>query len=219
MIKENITKVKERISYICSKINQDPNRITIVAVSKGRTPQQIKEVIAAGIIDIGENRVQEAIIKYNEPRPPKILAGPPYVVAETTNHEPRPIKWHLVGHLQTNKVKEAVKIFDLIQSVDSIYLAQEIDKQAARINKIQDILIQVNTSAEATKFGLKPLRRPDLVRGIKHFVAYLLLRTASLKDAVLGLSNCVGENVRVHCESWVNCMVKSGRFVSHWELR
>jgi hypothetical protein len=63
------------------------------------------------------------------------------------------------------------------------------------------------------------LRRPDLVRGIKHFVAYLLLRTASLKDAVLGLSNCVGENVRVHCESWVNCMVKSGRFVSHWELR
>jgi len=149
MIKENISKVKERISYTCSKINQGPDRITIVAISKGRTPQQIKEVIAAGITDIGENRVQEAIVKYNAVRP--------YAVQ---------LKWHLVGHLQTNKAKEAVRVFDLIQSVDSIHLAQEIDKQAARINKIQDILIQVNRSAEATKFGLKPDETGEVIKEI-----------------------------------------------------
>ena len=68
MIKENVFKIKERISLICSKINKDPNRITIVAVSKGRTPEQIKEVIEAGITDIGENKIQEALIKYNDMR-------------------------------------------------------------------------------------------------------------------------------------------------------
>jgi len=141
MIKKNILKIKERISYICSKINQDPDSITIVAVAKARTAKQIKEAIDAGITDIAENKVQEAILKYNALR---------------TTHYAQRIKWHMVGHLQTNKVKESVKNFDLIQSVDSIHLAQEIDKQAAKITKIQDILIQVNTPGETTKFGLKP---------------------------------------------------------------
>lgn len=141
MIRENILRIKQRISCICSKINQDPNKITIVAVSKGRSPEQIKEAIAAGIMDIGENRVQEALSKYSD------------MQHATCNMR---LRLHMVGHLQTNKVREAVKIFDLIQSVDSIRLAQEINKQAARMNKVQDILIQVNTSGETSKFGLKP---------------------------------------------------------------
>jgi len=141
MIKENILKIRERISNSCPKIIQGPKSITLVAVSKGRTPEQIKEAIEAGIIDIGENKVKEALIKYKQ------------IMDEGYGAR---IKWHMIGHLQTNKVKEAVKIFDLIQSVDSLYLGQKIDKQAAKINKIQDILIEVKTSPEATKFGLRP---------------------------------------------------------------
>lgn len=155
MIRENILKLKECISYICSKINQDPNGINIVAVSKGRDVKQIKEAIEAGIADIGENRVQEVLNKYNE--------------LITYNLELTTIKWHMVGHLQTNKVREAVKIFALIQSVDSIHLAQELDKQAAKINKIQDILVEVKTSPEATKFGLKPDETVGVIKEIIKF--------------------------------------------------
>jgi len=149
MIKYNIFKVREHISSVCLKAGRDPGEITIVAVGKTRTIQEIEEVIEAGITDIGENRVQEAISKYNELR--------------TMNYEPRTIKWHMVGHLQTNKTKEAVKIFDLIQSVDSMHLAREIDKQAAKINKIQDVLIEIKTSPEATKFGLKPEETAEVI--------------------------------------------------------
>ena len=141
MIRENISKIKERISSICSRINCDSNSITIVAVSKGRTIQQIREAIEAGITDIGENRVQEAVLKYNDMR---------YAICD------KQIKWHMVGHLQTNKVKDAARIFDLIQSVDSLRLAEEINKQARQINKIQDILVEVKVSPEATKFGFEP---------------------------------------------------------------
>jgi len=126
MVRENILKIKNRIVGACSKINHEPEQITIVAVSKSRTPEQISEVIAAGITDIGENKVQEAIFKYNNLRTQELV-------------NLQTIKWHMVGHLQTNKVKEAVRIFDLIQSVDSLHLAEEIDKQASKINKTQDI--------------------------------------------------------------------------------
>jgi pyridoxal phosphate enzyme (YggS family) len=150
MIRENILKIKARIASICARLNRDPDLITIVVVSKERTLEQIKEVITAGITDIGENRVQEALSKYYE-----ITKQRNNETTSQRNNETT-IKWHMVGHLQTNKVKEAVKIFDLIQSVDSLRLAAEIDRQAAKINKIQDILVEVNTSLEATKFGLKP---------------------------------------------------------------
>ncbi|HLD82857.1 MAG TPA: YggS family pyridoxal phosphate-dependent enzyme, partial [Candidatus Omnitrophota bacterium] len=100
MIKGNIVKVKERI----------PSSVTLVAVSKGRTIEEIREAIAAGITDIGENKVQEALAKYNK--------------LSTIDYRLSTIRWHMVGHLQTNKVKDAVKIFDLIQSVDSLKLAQ-----------------------------------------------------------------------------------------------
>ena len=152
MFKDNILRIKERISLICSKINQDPNSITIVCVSKGRTAEQIEEVIEAGITDIGENRVQEAIIKFNALR--------------TTNYK---LRTHMVGHLQTNKVKDAVRIFDLIQSVDSLRLAKELDKQASKINKLQDILIEVKTSKEATKFGIKPDDAIEVIKEIAKF--------------------------------------------------
>ena len=150
MIQDAILNIRKRILRVCSKINKNPELITVVAVSKGRTIEQIKEVIDAEITNIGENRIQEALVKYNE--------------LQATGYKLQATRWHMVGHLQTNKVKDAVRIFDLIQSVDSLHLAQEIDKQAAKINKIQDILIEVKTSPEATKFGLKP---PEVIEVTK----------------------------------------------------
>src|SRR4030042_2041080 len=167
MIKENVSRIKQQILKVCSKINQDAGKITIIAVSKGRTLEQIEEAIDAGINDIGENRVQEALLKYNQ------LVGFRFSVlgsrfSPNTEHR-TPIKWHMVGHLQTNKVKDAVKIFDLIQSVDSVGLTKEIDKEAAKINKIQEIFLEVKTSPEATKFGLKPEEAIEVIKEIAEF--------------------------------------------------
>jgi len=150
-IGRNIDRIRQVVSALRAATGESRREITIVAVTKGRTVEQIKEVIAQGIAGIGENRVQEALVKYNA------LSHPRYA--------PR-LKWHMIGHLQTNKVKEAVRIFDLIQSVDSPRLAQAISKEAGKINKQQDILLEVQTSPEESKFGLKPQEIPEVFKEI-----------------------------------------------------
>lgn len=146
MIKDNVTKVRERILLACSRGNRDPSGISLVAVSKGRTVEDIKEVIACGLSNIGENKVQEALLKYQSFKD---------------------VKWHMIGHLQTNKVKDAVKVFDLIESVDSLHLASVINTEAAKINKSQDVLLEVKISPEATKFGLNPDDLPEVFKEIR----------------------------------------------------
>ncbi len=141
MVRENIVRIKERIISACFKVNRDPSGIKIVVVSKGRGVLDIKEALASGLVDIGENRIQETLDKFNK------------LKAEDGGPE---IQWHMIGHLQKNKVKDAVEIFQLIHSVDSLVLAEEISKRAAKINKIQDILLEVKTSPETTKSGLGP---------------------------------------------------------------
>ena len=137
----NIDKIKQAVFALCAKAGRNPREITIVAVTKGRTVEQIREVIAQDLADIGENRIQEALIKYD--------------TIPAARYAPR-LKWHMIGHLQTNKVIEAVRLFDLIQSVDSVRLAEAVSKEAGKINKHQDILLEVKTSPEESKFGLKP---------------------------------------------------------------
>ncbi len=141
-VKEKIFSLRERLALVCSKAHRAPESIVVVAVSKGVSIPEIEEALAAGIHDIGENRVQEALVKYNG------LSAKRYPL--------NAVKWHMVGHLQTNKARDAVRIFDLIHSVDSLRLAQEIDSQAAKIGKTQEILLEVKTSPEATKFGFDP---------------------------------------------------------------
>ncbi len=136
MIAENIKSVTQRISRSCEKSGRPTDAVKLVCVTKEASLSEIEEVLALGVKDIGENRVRDALVKY------KAIGG-------------RAI-WHLVGHLQTNKVKDAVRIFSLIHSVDSARLAKEIDAQAKRMDKIQDILIQVNASGEESKFGVAP---------------------------------------------------------------
>ena len=144
MIADNLISVRQRIARSCKKIGRFPEDVTLVCVTKEAGVPQMEEALGAGVTNLGENRVQELASKY------KLIGAK--------------AAWHLVGHLQTNKVKDAVKIASLIHSVDSIRLAKEIDKEAGRIGKVQDILIQVNTSGEKTKFGLVPAEVEDIIK-------------------------------------------------------
>lgn len=136
MISENLTAVRERIRRAAEKVDRNDRDITLVCVTKTAGIPQIEEALAAGAIDIGESYVQAAEIKF-----------------KTIEYR---AKWHLIGHLQTNKVKEAVRIFDLIHSVDSLKLAEEISRRAAGLRDPKKILIEIRTSEEATKFGVLP---------------------------------------------------------------
>ncbi|MDM8526039.1 YggS family pyridoxal phosphate-dependent enzyme [Desulfococcaceae bacterium HSG8] len=126
--------IKDRISKAAERCGRDPGSIRLVAVSKTMPADRVREGIEAGITILGENYMQEAREK----------------IAELSAY---PVSWHFIGHLQSNKAKYAVKLFDLIHSVDSLKLARELDKQAAKINKKQDILVQVNIGEEASKSG------------------------------------------------------------------
>lgn len=151
MLEDNLRKLQEKIQSTCEKIGRSPEEIVLVAVTKNVSVEKIKEVISLGMTNIGENRVQEATQKINS-----LITHNSSLL---TN-----VKWHLVGHLQKNKVKYAVKIFDLIQSVDDFELAQKIDQQAKKINKVQDCLIEVKVSPEATKYGCPPEKVEELVK-------------------------------------------------------
>ncbi len=175
MIADNIQRLRDRIAKACVKAGRDPGKITIVAVSKSRSVEEIEEAVRSGITAIGENRAQEALLKFKRFINQRTI--------EPTNV--RTMTWHMVGHLQSNKTKDAVKLFDLIHSVDSEALAQEIDKQAAKIKKVQDILIQVNTSGEASKSGLHPEALVEaflIIRALKNVSVKGLMTIAPLVD-------------------------------------
>jgi len=138
MIQNNIEQILDQIKGICEIIGRDPSKIVLIGVTKFANISQIKEAMQSGLMHIGENRVQEARKKFPS------LEGS----SEVTRH--------MIGHLQTNKVKYALEIFDFIQSVDSLKLANSIEEHAAKTNKIIDILVQVNTAGEEQKFGVTP---------------------------------------------------------------
>lgn len=143
-IEQNVAQLKKKIDAAATKVDRNPDEITIVAVAKTIPVPQIEEAIACGIRIIGENRVKEAKGKYS-------------AIGDR-------VDWHMVGHLQTNKVKDALKIFSLIHSLDSVRLAQEINNRAT---EQIDCLIEVNTSKELSKFGLSPHKLFDFYESIK----------------------------------------------------
>ncbi len=171
MISDNVQKIKQKIREVCLKTGRNPEEVTIVAVTKTVPVERIIEVINAGIYDIGENKVQELLEKR------KLIEN---------------VRWHFVGHLQTNKVKYIVDFVYLIHSVDSFKLALEIEKRAKRINRIVDVLIEVNTSGEQTKYGVKPEEALNLVRQISENCEYV--RVNGLMTVAAYLPN--PENVR-----------------------
>jgi len=170
MIKKNILSVRERIHLVCSRMDQDSGAVTLVAVSKNRSVRADTRSARRRHNRYRREQGSEALAKHKELQADKLS-----------------IKWHMVGHLQTNKVKDAVRIFDLIHSVDSIRLAQEIDKQAAKIDKVQDVLIEVKTSSEAAKSGVTADEAPFLAKDIaslKNITVRGLMTIAPLTDDI-----------------------------------
>ena len=136
MIKDRLHEVGQIIEEARQHRNNVPQDapVKLIAVTKNHGIEEMREAIDAGATDIGENRIQEAIGKYDTLE--------------------RDVVWHLIGHLQTNKAKQAVRYFDLIHSVDSIHLVRAINKEAEKIGKVQDILVQVNLAKEDSKSGI-----------------------------------------------------------------
>jgi pyridoxal phosphate enzyme (YggS family) len=132
-IKKNISNILANIENI-KKQNNITYPIDLIAVTKYQTPEEIAEVLGAGIFNLGESRQQDLAVK-------KALFPDPK------------IKWHFLGHLQTNKVKKVVELADMVQSVDSLYLLKKIDEECQKINKTMPILLEVNIAQESTKFG------------------------------------------------------------------
>lgn len=152
-IKENIEAIRGRIRSACERRGRAVEEITVVAVTKNTYPDKIAECVATGIRDIAENRVQEAEKKF------PLIPGTGMSM----------VRKHLIGHLQTNKAKKAVELFDVIQSVDSEYLAEEISKQAGKVGKTQECYVELKVSEEDSKFGLDPAVLNDFMNHIRVF--------------------------------------------------
>ena len=145
-IKENFLRVMERIERAAQRVGRDPKEVKLVAVSKTVEVDRIKEAIEAGVTILGENYVQEAQKKIEE-------IG-------------RPVVWHFIGHLQSNKAKYAVRLFDMIHSIDTLPLAQELNRRGQQINRVIEVMIEVNISGEETKFGADEERVLGIAKGI-----------------------------------------------------
>ncbi|HIU02904.1 MAG TPA: YggS family pyridoxal phosphate-dependent enzyme [Candidatus Onthocola gallistercoris] len=146
MIKENIEQVREKIAAACRRAGRDPKEVTLIAVSKTKPVSDIYEAMETGIVDFGENKVQELTEKYE-------------TIAQ-------PLNWHMIGHLQRNKVKYIVDKVKLIHSVDSLRLAEQISKEAVKKNVEVDILIEVNVAEEESKFGMDTEETAQLIQDI-----------------------------------------------------
>lgn len=147
LVADNVAKLRERIAASAARAGVAPESIQLVAVTKRMPVEAIREAIEAGITAIGENRMQEALAKFPE-------IG-------------RDVQWHLVGHLQSNKAGPAAELFDLIHSVDSPRIAHALSRSASQCGRDLDILIQVNTSGEETKFGVSPQETVPLLEKIQ----------------------------------------------------
>ena len=154
-IRGNLVKVHDRINSAAQRAERSADEITLVAVSKTRTPEEINTAIDAGVTDIGENKVQEIMDKFDAIKP---------------------VRWHMIGHLQTNKVKYIIDKVDLIHSVDSLKLAKEIEKRAAQHDKTMDILIQINPAQEESKFGVSLDETRELIGQILDTCEHIRIR-------------------------------------------
>ena len=149
-LRERLVKVNARIKAAASLAGRAPEEISLIAVSKTHPPEVIRPAIEAGILDLGENRVQEAESKIE-------LIGRERVT------------WHLIGHLQANKARRAVQLFDIIHSLDSPSLAQRLDRLCHEESREElPLLIQVDLADEATKSGVSEAELPNLVAAVKH---------------------------------------------------
>ena len=147
VIESNLQRIQQRIAFACDRAGRAPASVTLMAVSKNHPPESIAEVARLGVTVFGENRIQEAKAK--------IPLCPGY------------LEWHFIGHLQSNKARDAVSLFRVLQGVDSAPLAAEIQRQAERQTRKVPILLEVNVAGEASKFGWNPDRLIEQVAGLR----------------------------------------------------
>ena len=133
---DHLQSVRQRIAAACQRSGRDPAVVTLLAVSKNQPPERVRAAAAAGLSLFGENRVQEAKSKMSQC--------------------PGSLRWHLIGHLQSNKCRDAVSLFSMIQSVDSLPLAVELSKWAGHFAKTMPVLLEINIAGESSKFGCSP---------------------------------------------------------------
>ncbi|WP_026525793.1 YggS family pyridoxal phosphate-dependent enzyme [Butyrivibrio sp. MB2005] len=148
-IRENLETVEKNIQAACDRAGRDRSEVTLIAVSKTKPVSDIREAMDCGITVFGENKVQE--------------------IRDKTEEIKEPLNWHMIGHLQTNKVKYLPGKVCMIHSVDKMSLAEEIEKQAAKHDLVMDVLCEVNMAGEDSKFGLSPEKAPDFVKSIAAF--------------------------------------------------
>ncbi len=152
MLRDNLERVRQRVQQACQRCDRQPSSVTLIGVTKTVPSEIIRDAVALGLTELGENRVQDAREKQT-------------VLPRTLN--PEPIRWHLVGHLQSNKAKLAVELFDVIHSVDSLALIQMLERAAQSRPRLLEVLIQVNISGEQTKFGCRPNEVPGLIDALR----------------------------------------------------
>ena len=141
----NINSVRDRIEAACARAQRRPDSVTLIAVTKSQPPEIVADAARLGLTVFGENKVQEAKAKIEQC--------------------PSRLHWHMIGHLQSNKARDAVELFEMIQSVDSFHLAQELNQRAEQAAKTVPILIEMNIAGEASKFGYRPEKlRTELIQ-------------------------------------------------------
>src|SRR5215472_3094129 len=129
----NLEAIRQRIEAACRQVGRDPGSVTLLAVTKSQPPEVVAEAARLGLALFGENKIQEAKAK----------------IPQCSGR----LRWHFIGHLQTNKARDAVELFEMVQSVDSLHLAEELNKRAEASGKTTPILLEINAGGESTKFG------------------------------------------------------------------
>ncbi len=146
---ERLDQVRERIAAACAKAKREPSEVTLIAVTKYAAPEQIREIVQLGVADLGESRVQQ--LAQRAPQINEFFARRQQHGDESV---PARLRWHMIGSLQRNKVKQVLPLVSLIHSVDSLRLAEELDAQAGKLGKKVPVLLQINASEEPTKHGV-----------------------------------------------------------------
>jgi hypothetical protein len=188
-IRERVEAVRRRIAAACLRAGRDLAEVSLVAVTKTVSATAIKAAYEAGIRCFGENRVQEAATKIS----PALLP----------NGEDATAQWHLIGHLQTNKAKKALELFQVIQSVDSPHLAEVLQRHAAALQRRVEVFIEVNTSGEATKFGISPNQALLLAKKVAESPNLKLtgmMTIGALTEDETALRRCFRQLRRLHDE-------------------
>jgi PLP dependent protein len=185
-----LAEVKDRIAAACEKAKRDPVEVTLIAVTKTAAPEQIREIIQLGVADLGESRVQvltQRASQLNEFHQRQLARGGP------DSEVPARVRWHMIGHLQRNKIKQVLPIVSLIHSVDSLRLAEELEAQGAKAQKRVAVLMQVNASEESQKHGVAvgaSVHLAEQIDSMPHLQLIGLMSMAPLADDESKVRHC-----------------------------